>query len=125
MMTADTERRRYTRIPFDVTCCLINGDDRVVVELLDISLNGALISKPAVMPNDEDKPYYLDIELNDNAGISMEVKLAHVEDHTIGFQCVRLDMDSASHLRRLIELNIGIENASERVLEELLSGHKA
>lgn len=123
-MTSTDERRRFTRVPFDTSCTIVQGTARIDVDLLDISLNGALVSRPDNLPSHLEGPIYLDIELTDQTQISMEVELAHSEENSIGFSCKQLDMDSASHLRRLIELNIGTENAAERVLEELISRHK-
>ena len=124
-MSTSSERRHYTRVPFCTTCKLNQGQHSVVVDLIDISLNGALTSKPSSVSAIEDGTAQLHIELDNNALITMDVELAHQEEHTLGFHCFNLDMESASHLRRLIELNIGVENASDRVLEELLQGHQA
>jgi len=124
-MSTSSERRHFTRVPFCTTCKLIQGQHANAVDLLDVSLNGALTSKPSALSDIDGVATQLHIELDNNVLIAMDVELAHQEEHTLGFHCLNLDMESASHLRRLIELNIGVDNASDRVLEELLQGHKA
>jgi hypothetical protein len=55
------------------------------------------------------------------AGIVMAVVLRHVEDQHLGFQVQYIDMDSATHLRRLVELNLGDSTLLERELGNLLT----
>ena len=49
----------------------------------------------------------------------MEANLVHVQDEHIGFQYQNMDLDTATHLHRLIELNLGDEKLMERELAEL------
>ena len=52
--------------------------------------------------------------------INLEVKAVHIEENCIGFKTVHMDLDTATHLRRLVELNLGNENLLERELSELI-----
>jgi hypothetical protein len=50
----------------------------------------------------------------------MAVELRHVEPHRLGFQCRYIDLESASHLKRLVELNLGDPTLLEREFAHLL-----
>ena len=62
-----------------------------------------------------------DIHLNDQTHIIMDVRLAHAEAHKLGFECTRIDQQSISHLRRVVELNLGDEALLQRELKALIS----
>ncbi|MFG5410056.1 hypothetical protein ABXN37_20595 [Piscinibacter sakaiensis] len=51
----------------------------------------------------------------------MAVSVRHAEDGEIGLACTGLDLDSATHLRRLIALNLGDPALAERDLQALVS----
>ena len=56
--------------------------------------------------------------------IRMQVELTHVASKKLGFYCHHIDIDSATHLKRMIELNIGEEQLLYRELEQLLQEHR-
>lgn len=121
MTDTPEERRRFKRIPFDARTELRQGEQCWKVTLLDLSLKGLLIEKPAAWPADTDAPFSADIHLDDDALVSMELRLAHDEERQLGFKCEHIDLDSITHLRRFIELNLGDPQALERELGELTS----
>jgi hypothetical protein len=49
----------------------------------------------------------------------MDVAVVHIEDNETGLQCNAIDIDSISHLRRLIELNLGDSNQLNKELNQL------
>jgi hypothetical protein len=49
----------------------------------------------------------------------MEVVLTRAQPQSLGFVCRHIDLDSISHLRRLVELNLGDEQLLERELAAL------
>ena len=49
----------------------------------------------------------------------MDVTVAHLNGTSVGVRCVTIDIDSASHLRRLLELNLGDADLLSRELTEL------
>lgn len=65
-------------------------------------------------------PFDVDIRLDPKAHIKMQVKLTHDDHGQLGFVCREIDLDSISHLRRLIELNLGDQAELERELGALL-----
>ena len=51
----------------------------------------------------------------------MAGELAHVEGDHAGVLCRSIDLESITHLRRLIEVNLGDPAASERELKALIA----
>lgn len=120
MTQPHTERRRFKRIAFDAKTELRQGTERWPVKLLDLSLKGLLIEKPSPWQGDADKPFNVDVKLGPQEDVVMEVKLAHDDHGQLGFVCTHVGLDSISHLRRLIELNLGDPQELERELGALL-----
>ncbi len=120
-MSNQDERRRYTRVDFANDAVLDQENNSVQVHLIDISLKGVLIGKPLNYTFDSSQTASIIITLTDEIIIEMQVMLAHTSEDMLGFQCNSIDMMSMTHLRRLIELNIQLPDASERVLDELIS----
>lgn len=122
-MNSSSERRRFTRVRFDTAATVAQGENSYHTHVLDISLNGVLLETPEDYTLRADMPAHISIFLSDTAEIQMEVTLAHSSNTYQGFHCESIDMDSASHLRRLIELNMDDPNAPERVLDEMVLPH--
>ncbi len=62
-----------------------------------------------------------DREGGDELVIAMAGELAHVEGAHAGVLCRSIDIESITHLRRLIEVNLGDPAASERELKALIA----
>jgi len=117
-----SERRRFTRVPFEAAVSVSNPNGKWTGKLLDISLNGVLISQPQNWHQKDNSQYLVEIHPADGVfRIRMEVTMSHQEDQTIGMECNHIDIDSVSHLRRLVELNVGDENILNRELSALIS----
>lgn len=117
------ERRKFSRILFDAHVELAQGDCHWRASLLDISLKGLLIQQELPAPVKRDEPILVKILLSDNASIAMTVTVAHQHHNQTGLTCTTIDIDSVTHLRRLIELNLGDAGAAERELNELMSDY--
>lgn len=114
------DRRLFSRINFEAEAYVSQGERRYHCQLVDISLNGVLVEAGQQVRLDKDLPCTVVIELSDEATITMHVHLIHTSTQLLGFQCTSIDMESVSHLRRLIEMNVADPEASSRVLSELL-----
>ncbi|UQG56843.1 MULTISPECIES: PilZ domain-containing protein [unclassified Marinobacter] len=122
MTTPATEQRRFHRIEFDAACEVQWQEQIWQAQVLDISLKGVLLRCPSQWAVAVDEPCEITVFLNGTeAGIVMAVVLRHVEDQRLGFQVQYIDMDSATHLRRLVELNLGDPALLERELGNLLT----
>lgn len=115
----DRQQRRFTRIPFEVPVTLRCAENSWESELVDISLHGALIKSPPRLQATTEQQYQLSIHLDGGHEICMDVVVAHQEDNELGLRCVDIDVDSITHLRRLIELNLGEPELLERELSAL------
>lgn len=116
--------RHFTRIPFDCDARLFQDLKSWPTQLIDISLKGALISRPEGWESTRGDKAKLIISLaGKDIEITMEVQVSHVEDDRVGFACQHIDIDSASHLHRLMELNLGDESLLEREIHEMVAGH--
>ena len=58
----------------------------------------------------------------DGIAIAMAGELTHVDEGRAGVLCRSIDLESITHLRRLIEVNLGDAAASERELKALIAG---
>ncbi|WP_342244891.1 PilZ domain-containing protein [Pseudomonas sp. OTU5201] len=119
MSETASERRRFQRINFDAATKISQGEKRWTAELHDISLKGLLVIRPADWGGDPAKPFDVCIDLGADVQVAMEVELTRAQDDQLGFICCHIDLDSISHLRRLVELNLGSEELLERELHAL------
>jgi len=115
-----SEKRHFSRIPFQGPVHVTSVNGKWDTDLLDISLNGALIRKPDNWPGKTDEHFMLVLDLtNSDVDIRMEAVIAHEEKDRVGLQCKHIDLDSITHLRRLVELNLGDALMLKRELSAL------
>ena len=120
MTTSADDRRRFQRIDFDAPTELRQGDRRWPVKLLDLSLKGLLIERPLPWDADLTQDFDAIIHLDRDVRVQMQVELRHEEATRLGFVCLYIDVESMSHLHRLVELNLGDGTRMMRELRELI-----
>lgn len=113
------EKRAFKRINFAAETSVRQGGHVWQVELLDLSLNGLLVVEPAQWKIDPTAPLAVTVLLADGVEIDMMVRWRHTNNQRVGFECEHIDIDSISHLRRLVELNLGDSGLLERELAAL------
>lgn len=113
------ERRRFHRILFDAPCELHQAESAWQTQVTDLSLKGVLVKRPADWSGDINIPFEVVIHLEDGTAIVMAVQLKHLDQDQLGFGCQYIDLESATHLRRLVELNLGHDLLLHRDLLEL------
>jgi hypothetical protein len=114
-----TEQRHYQRISFVTTNEVEIDAVRYDATLADISLKGALVVLPAAAQPEEGKPCRLRIELGSSETVlSFEGEIAHVHGELAGIRFTRYNLETITHLRRLLELN---SSDPDRVLSELFA----
>ena len=114
------ERRHFVRVSFDAPAQLATPHDTFNVHVLDLSLKGALITAPAQAHLQPAPLCQLTLALAETGNhIAMSAEVAHVEGLHAGLLCRGIDLDSVTHLRRLIELQLGDPALLERDLAEL------
>lgn len=108
-------RRKFSRIPFQSEAKLFVPEGEYVVEVLDLSLKGALIHPKSPMFVTVGANGTLKILLDSvGTSIRMEVTIVHHMANYYGLFCREINLDSVTHLRRLVELNLGDETMAER-----------
>ncbi|PHS25577.1 MAG: pilus assembly protein PilZ [Methylophaga sp.] len=122
--THSAERRQFSRIPFPATAHLkaYKGDLHLNCDVIDISLKGILIKLPNEWKGEMHEKYKIDLLLeNAELVINMYASVAHLDKQAVGFLCEHIDLDSISHLKRLVELNLGDEALLHRELSALIN----
>lgn len=114
------ERRHYIRVTFDAPALLTTAQNTYSAHVLDLSLKGALVALAPGVILEPGTPCQLTVPLTSTSDhIAMSAEVAHVEGHYAGLLCRTIDLDSVTHLRRLIELQLGAPSLLERDLAEL------
>jgi len=110
--------RRFSRITYHRPAVLDLKSARAECEVLDVSLKGALVEVGATVQPKVGDTCALLIRLDPGgAQVRMDGEVVHVHGQKVGVKCDELDLESISHLRRLVELNV----ADDAVLQEELS----
>ena len=113
-------RRQFTRILFKIDANLVIENDTYHVNILDISLNGALVTIPSCGTNLKSKLGTLEFSLDgDEQQVCMHIAVVHQAASEMGLQCNAIDIDSVTRLRRLVELNLGDDSQLHKELSQL------
>lgn len=119
-MTKATERRAFWRAVFRSPVRLTSAARVVSAQLLDISLKGALLETDGAWQGKPGDNCRLALELAPGTVIAMEAEVMHVEGSQLGLCCTSIDVDSITHLRRLVELNSGDATLLDREFSSLI-----
>jgi len=116
------ERRRFHRIATDKPVSLLDGDMQHSGTVLDISLQGLLLESSGSWNPTIGTRVQAGVRLGEEMPeISMDGEIAHIDGKRVGLRCVGIDLESASILRRMVELNLGDGKLLERDLSQLLA----
>ncbi|HUL60786.1 MAG TPA: PilZ domain-containing protein [Anaeromyxobacteraceae bacterium] len=116
-----TDTRRFSRITFHRPAKLEAGSVTATCEVLDVSLKGALLQVPPSFAGKPGEACTLTIRLDaGEAVIRMGGQIAHREGGHVGVRCSEIDLESITHLRRLVELNVGDDEVLHRELAALV-----
>ena len=117
------ERRKFSRILFAASASLQQGNEQWQTTILDLSLNGALVEEPDNFANTE-QPITLSFILpGSDIELKMETELIHHRNGQLGLKCSFIDVDSISHLKRMVELNLGDTSLLNRELILFIEAH--
>jgi hypothetical protein len=119
-MTAQDDRRHFWRAHFKSPVLLTVHGKVAEAGLRDISLKGALIEVADGWEGKAGDPCHLRLNLAANATINMHGTATHIDGRRVGMRCDNIDLDSVTHLRRLVELNAGDPGLLDRELTALL-----
>lgn len=118
--SSDSERRHYHRIPFIAEVVLEHDNQKYTCGLLDISLKGLLVESPPGIEANSDGEYSIELVLGEDAAIHMAAKISHADDAHWGMEWNNIDLEGLTHLRRLLELNMGDPAEINRELADLI-----
>ena len=116
------QRRRFARVLFNADAFPVQREIRQACAVIDLSLRGALVRCPPAALRD-DQPVALELHLGggDAAQIAMHGRIAHRDGERLGIRCDDIDLDSITHLRRVVELNSGDARLLDRELAALFA----
>lgn len=118
-----TNRRQFSRVHFQSEARLYLPNGEFAVDVLDLSLKGALIKPLGAAFAEIGSPCTLKLRLDElGTTIRMDCTIVHHQAGHYGLICREIDLDSITHLRRLVALNLGDENLLDRELGLLVSG---
>lgn len=113
-------RRQFTRILFSIKAELSIEDNIYLVSIHDISLNGVLVTALDPKLPLKGKLGTLTFFLSDNESeVTMHIAVVHEQGNEMGLQCNAIDIESVTHLRRLIELNLGDNQQLDKEISQL------
>ena len=114
------QRRNFFRVLFNAPVSLRWNGGESDCEVRDLSLKGMLLRTPTGIRLGEGATCTVVLPLDGAGdGISMEGIVAHHHDGVLGMHCTKIDIDSITHLRRLVELNSGDAAELQRELSAL------
>ena len=115
--SSDNERRHFHRINFQGVAFFDCDSHETPVTLLDLSLHGALVTLDGDVGGPMlDHHCVLRVPLAPELDIRMETRVVRVQGRELGLAVQRLDLESAQHLKRLVELNLGDDTLLNRDL---------
>jgi len=114
-----SERRHFSRIEFDGLCTINYNQVLYQAQLVDICLTGALVQATQLIDISIGQNASLSIELLSTTKIEILATLVKRDVDLLHFRLENIDLESTSHLRRLLELNLGDASLMERELHQL------
>jgi hypothetical protein len=120
-MPASRERRQFWRALFSSPVRLTTHEEATYAKLIDISLKGALLEASPAWKGKINDSCQLRLDLAPGTTISMWGTVVHIDENQIGLRCDSIDLDSITHLRRLVELNSGDPAELEREISSLIT----
>lgn len=111
------KNRRFRRIPFEAKASLTVDGDYWTGDLHDVAMKGALVETMAPLPIPVGTRCALSIELPGSAiSLDFDAELVYAEDQHYGFKFISENLETLTHLRKLIELNTGDVEATRSEL---------
>ncbi|MCK6264883.1 PilZ domain-containing protein [Vibrio sp. ZSDE26] len=115
------EKRRFSRVIYQAPATIVQGQISVDSSIQDLSLHGLLLSAEASC-EDLNLNQLADVQfslIDSDIVIEMSVNLIHMDNNVIRASIDHIDIESISHLKRLIELNVGDDSLLHRDIEHL------
>ncbi|WP_299690202.1 PilZ domain-containing protein [uncultured Vibrio sp.] len=114
------ERRQFSRVIYQVPTEISQGQVNILGAVQDLSLRGLLIQCDELQQLSLDVPVHISFRLiNSDIDIQLKAMIVSTINTSMRLRIEHLDIDSISHLKRLIELNVGDDELLYREIEHL------
>ncbi|MEZ9175699.1 PilZ domain-containing protein [Vibrio kanaloae] len=114
------ERRQFSRVVYQVPVELSQGQGNISGSIQDLSLHGLLIQCNELQQLSDNVPVQVSFTLtNSNINIQLEATIVSTINTSMRLRIEHLDIDSISHLKRLVELNVGDNELLYREIKHL------
>jgi hypothetical protein len=121
-MASKLERRHFWRAAFHSPVRItLHGGGHAYGQLIDISLKGALLEVGPTFKAVMGEQCQMRLDLAPGATISLSGTVTHIDGQHVGLHTDNIDLDSITHLRRLVELNAGDPALLEREISALIA----
>ena len=121
MTEEQSERRHFHRIVMHRPVRIEQDDQKYAGQLLDVSLKGALIESEDWKPvAGSHAKASISLAEGSDFCVEMDIEVSHIEGKQLGVRAISIDLESASRLRRLVELNLANADLLERELRQLI-----
>ena len=115
-----TERRRFSRIIYQVPALIEQGDLAMQVTIQDLSLHGLLLKVEDAKPLDSLLPVEVGFSfIQSEQMMQLSAGIVSIAGNEIRLKISNIDIESISQLKRFIELNVGNNELLSRELEHL------
>ncbi len=121
------EKRHYKRVRFIEDVEITHANKIYPGVVADISIKGILIRLDKMPAEDViEQNWRIRLPLSGNVQIIVNAKPSHcdIKSRAVGFEFIKIDVDSMAHLRRLLELNTGDAATVERQLGQMVADMK-
>ena len=124
-MSEKEERRRFHRFPFHADCQLTPaGRDSINCELLDLSINGALLKvddsfRDEVVPDTHIRLQMTGHVNGSRVELQMWVTAVRVQEHQLACRFTAVDAESFENLKNMVSDNLGDARLLDRELTQL------
>jgi len=114
--------RHFRRINFEAEVTLKAGEETCKGQLFDVALKGAMVGTETPLPFKLGTKCSLCIVLPGTPiSLNFQSELVHQEELCYGFKFISENLETLTHLRKLIELNTGDAEATRSELSAWLS----
>ncbi|WP_413285131.1 PilZ domain-containing protein [Vibrio sp. MA40-2] len=113
------ERRRFSRVIYNVPAKLQQDQCSINGSIIDLSLHGLLLNTLTGSINSS-QPVDITFHLPDSdVDISLQAQVVETTNSFTRVSIEHIDIDSISHLKRLVALNVGDDQLLNREIEQL------
>ncbi|HDM8237654.1 PilZ domain-containing protein [Vibrio campbellii] len=115
-----TERRRFSRIIYQVPALIEQGNLAMQATIQDLSLHGLLLKVEDAKPLDSLLPVEVEFSfIQSEQMMQLSAGIVSIAGNEIRLKISNIDIESISQLKRFIELNVGNNELLNRELEHL------